>query len=48
MWGGLLFLAAPCDRPSGYLNLSLTVVAIKMTKSLGMYDGILIVRFLLF
>ncbi|OAY82527.1 YlmG protein 1-2, chloroplastic [Ananas comosus] len=45
--GGPLFFAALRDRPSGYLNTPLTVVAAGMAKWLDIYSGVLMVRVLL-
>ncbi|XP_010250069.1 PREDICTED: ylmG homolog protein 1-2, chloroplastic-like [Nelumbo nucifera] len=44
---GPLFFAALRDRPSGYLNTPLTVVASGMAKWLDIYSGVLMVRVLL-
>ncbi|XP_020583933.1 ylmG homolog protein 1-2, chloroplastic-like [Phalaenopsis equestris] len=44
---GPLFFAALRDRPSGYLNTPLTVVASGMSKWLDIYSGVLMVRVLL-
>ncbi|XP_042477164.1 ylmG homolog protein 1-2, chloroplastic-like [Macadamia integrifolia] len=44
---GPLFFAALRDRPSGYLNTPLTVVAAGMAKWLDIYSGVLMVRVLL-
>ncbi|KAL6967946.1 hypothetical protein U1Q18_033749 [Sarracenia purpurea var. burkii] len=44
---GPLFFAALKDRPSGYLNTPLTVVAAGMAKWLDIYSGVLMVRVLL-
>ncbi|XP_059660043.1 ylmG homolog protein 1-2, chloroplastic-like [Cornus florida] len=44
---GPLFFAALKDRPSGYLNTPLTVVASGMSKWLDIYSGVLMVRVLL-
>ncbi|KAK6940454.1 CCB3/YggT [Dillenia turbinata] len=44
---GPLFLASLRDRPSGYLNTPLTVVASGMSKWLDIYSGVLMVRVLL-
>lgn len=44
---GPLFFAAARDRPSGYLNTPLTVVAAGMAKWLDIYSGVLMVRVLL-
>ncbi|KAK9158963.1 hypothetical protein Scep_005537 [Stephania cephalantha] len=44
---GPLFFAAMRDRPSGYLNTPLTVVAAGMAKWLDIYSGVLMVRVLL-
>ncbi|XP_077243610.1 ylmG homolog protein 1-2, chloroplastic-like [Tasmannia lanceolata] len=44
---GPLFFAAIRDRPSGYLNTPLTVVAAGMSKWLDIYSGVLMVRVLL-
>ncbi|PKU82271.1 ylmG homolog protein 1-2, chloroplastic [Dendrobium catenatum] len=44
---GPLFFAALRDRPSGYLNTPLTVVASGMGKWLDIYSGVLMVRVLL-
>ncbi|XP_043688898.1 ylmG homolog protein 1-2, chloroplastic-like [Telopea speciosissima] len=44
---GPLFFAALRDRPSGYLNTPLTVVAAGMSKWLDIYSGVLMVRVLL-
>ncbi|XP_010936393.1 ylmG homolog protein 1-2, chloroplastic [Elaeis guineensis] len=44
---GPLFFAALKDRPSGYLNTPLTVVASGMAKWLDIYSGVLMVRVLL-
>ncbi|CAN6877523.1 unnamed protein product [Brassica oleracea var. botrytis] len=45
--GGPLFFAAICDRPAGYLNTPLTVVAAGLSKWLDIYSGVLMVRVLL-
>nr|AJK93583.1 YGGT family protein [Suaeda glauca] len=42
-----LFFAALKDRPTGYLNTPLTVVAAGMSKWLDIYSGVLMVRVLL-
>ncbi|KAK9124381.1 hypothetical protein Sjap_013983 [Stephania japonica] len=44
---GPMFFAAMRDRPSGYLNTPLTVVAAGMAKWLDIYSGVLMVRVLL-
>ncbi|KAM0936648.1 hypothetical protein DsansV1_C26g0190851 [Dioscorea sansibarensis] len=44
---GSLFFARLRDRPSGYLNTPLTVVAAGMSKWLDIYSGVLMVRVLL-
>ncbi|KAF8033485.1 hypothetical protein BT93_D2174 [Corymbia citriodora subsp. variegata] len=44
---GPLFFAALRDRPSGYLNTPLTVVAAGLAKWLDIYSGVLMVRVLL-
>ncbi|KAB1224145.1 hypothetical protein CJ030_MR2G024419 [Morella rubra] len=44
---GPLFFAALKDRPSGYLNTPLTVVAAGLAKWLDIYSGVLMVRVLL-
>ncbi|CAB4302560.1 unnamed protein product [Prunus armeniaca] len=44
---GPLFFAALGDRPSGYLNTPLTVVAAGLSKWLDIYSGVLMVRVLL-
>ncbi|XP_050382533.1 ylmG homolog protein 1-2, chloroplastic-like [Argentina anserina] len=44
---GPLFFAALNDRPSGYLNTPLTVVAAGLSKWLDIYSGVLMVRVLL-
>ncbi|TQD99097.1 hypothetical protein C1H46_015298 [Malus baccata] len=44
---GPLFFAALSDRPSGYLNTPLTVVAAGLSKWLDIYSGVLMVRVLL-
>ncbi|KAI3852698.1 hypothetical protein MKW92_053836 [Papaver armeniacum] len=44
---GPLFFAAIKERPSGYLNTPLTVVASGMSKWLDIYSGVLMVRVLL-
>ncbi|EEF35090.1 ylmG homolog protein 1-2, chloroplastic [Ricinus communis] len=44
---GPLFFAAIRDRPSGYLNTPLTVVAAGLAKWLDIYSGVLMVRVLL-
>ncbi|XP_058090795.1 ylmG homolog protein 1-2, chloroplastic-like [Magnolia sinica] len=44
---GPLFFAVIRDRPSGYLNTPLTVVAAGMAKWLDIYSGVLMVRVLL-
>ncbi|XP_043702227.1 ylmG homolog protein 1-2, chloroplastic-like [Telopea speciosissima] len=44
---GPLFFAALRDRPTGYLNTPLTVVAAGMAKWLDIYSGVLMVRVLL-
>ncbi|KAJ6835906.1 putative protein COFACTOR ASSEMBLY OF COMPLEX C SUBUNIT B CCB3, chloroplastic [Iris pallida] len=44
---GPLFFAALRDRPSGYLNTPLTVVASGMAKWLDIYSGVLMIRVLL-
>ncbi|KAK6937877.1 CCB3/YggT [Dillenia turbinata] len=44
---GPLFFASLRDRPSGYLNTPLTVVASGMSKWLDIYSGVLMVRVLL-
>ncbi|XP_062109926.1 ylmG homolog protein 1-2, chloroplastic-like [Humulus lupulus] len=44
---GSLFFAALRDRPSGYLNTPLTVVAAGLSKWLDIYSGVLMVRVLL-
>lgn len=44
---GPLFFAALRDRPSGYLNTPLTVVAAGLAKWLDIYSGVLLVRVLL-
>lgn len=44
---GSLFFAALRDRPSGYLNTPLTVVAAGLAKWLDIYSGVLMVRVLL-
>ncbi|CBI22471.3 hypothetical protein VitviT2T_003635 [Vitis vinifera] len=42
-----LFFAAMRDRPRGYLNTPLTVVAAGMAKWLDIYSGVLMVRVML-
>ncbi|KAL1211600.1 putative YlmG protein 1-2 [Cardamine amara subsp. amara] len=42
-----LFFASLRDRPSGYLNTPLTVVAAGLSKWLDIYSGVLMVRVLL-
>ncbi|KAL1336009.1 hypothetical protein HN51_030426 [Arachis hypogaea] len=42
-----LFFASLTDRPSGYLNTPLTVVAAGLAKWLDIYSGVLMVRVLL-
>ncbi|KAF8088520.1 hypothetical protein N665_0538s0020 [Sinapis alba] len=42
-----LFFAAIRDRPAGYLNTPLTVVAAGLSKWLDIYSGVLMVRVLL-
>ncbi|KAJ4881564.1 YGGT family protein [Raphanus sativus] len=44
---GPLFFAAVRDRPAGYLNTPLTVVAAGLSKWLDIYSGVLMVRVLL-
>ncbi|XP_054779884.1 ylmG homolog protein 1-2, chloroplastic-like [Prosopis cineraria] len=44
---GPLFFASLRDRPSGYLNTPLTVVAAGLAKWLDIYSGVLMVRVLL-
>uniref|UniRef100_A0A2P2NHL9 YGGT family protein n=1 Tax=Rhizophora mucronata TaxID=61149 RepID=A0A2P2NHL9_RHIMU len=44
---GPLFFAALKDRPRGYLNTPLTVVAAGLAKWLDIYSGVLMVRVLL-
>ncbi|KAJ0244707.1 hypothetical protein HA466_0192930 [Hirschfeldia incana] len=44
---GPLFFAAVRDRPPGYLNTPLTVVAAGLSKWLDIYSGVLMVRVLL-
>ncbi|KAF7843126.1 ylmG-like protein 1-2, chloroplastic-like [Senna tora] len=44
---GPLFFAALRDRPTGYLNTPLTVVAAGLAKWLDIYSGVLMVRVLL-
>ncbi|XVE72674.1 hypothetical protein DITRI_Ditri11bG0057700 [Diplodiscus trichospermus] len=44
---GPLFFASLNDRPSGYLNTPLTVVAAGLAKWLDIYSGVLMVRVLL-
>ncbi|XP_031263354.1 ylmG homolog protein 1-2, chloroplastic-like [Pistacia vera] len=44
---GPLFFAATRDRPTGYLNTPLTVVAAGLAKWLDIYSGVLMVRVLL-
>ncbi|KAL1289279.1 hypothetical protein AAHE18_20G045900 [Arachis hypogaea] len=44
---GPLFFASLTDRPSGYLNTPLTVVAAGLAKWLDIYSGVLMVRVLL-
>ncbi|CAK9324787.1 unnamed protein product [Citrullus colocynthis] len=44
---GSLFFAALRDRPGGYLNTPLTVVAAGLAKWLDIYSGVLMVRVLL-
>ncbi|XWS47156.1 hypothetical protein CRYUN_Cryun14cG0129200 [Craigia yunnanensis] len=44
---GPLFFASLKDRPSGYLNTPLTVVAAGLAKWLDIYSGVLMVRVLL-
>ncbi|XP_040993737.1 ylmG homolog protein 1-2, chloroplastic-like [Juglans microcarpa x Juglans regia] len=44
---GPLFFAALKDRPTGYLNTPLTVVAAGLGKWLDIYSGVLMVRVLL-
>lgn len=44
---GSMFFAALRDRPSGYLNTPLTVVAAGLSKWLDIYSGVLMVRVLL-
>ncbi|KAL6144303.1 hypothetical protein ACLB2K_054998 [Fragaria x ananassa] len=44
---GTLFFASISDRPSGYLNTPLTVVAAGLSKWLDIYSGVLMVRVLL-
>ncbi|XP_013675693.2 ylmG homolog protein 1-2, chloroplastic [Brassica napus] len=44
---GPLFFAAARDRPAGYLNTPLTVVAAGLSKWLDIYSGVLMVRVLL-
>ncbi|KAJ4907260.1 YGGT family protein [Raphanus sativus] len=44
---GPLFFAAIRDRPAGYLNTPLTVVAAGLSKWLDIYSGVLMVRVLL-
>ncbi|KAI4329455.1 hypothetical protein L6164_021716 [Bauhinia variegata] len=44
---GPLFFAALRDRPSGFLNTPLTVVAAGLSKWLDIYSGVLMVRVLL-
>jgi uncharacterized protein YggT (Ycf19 family) len=44
---GPLFFAALKDRPTGYLNTPLTVVAAGLAKWLDIYSGVLMVRVLL-
>ncbi|MED6168994.1 YlmG protein 1-2, chloroplastic [Stylosanthes scabra] len=44
---GPLFFASLKDRPSGYLNTPLTVVAAGLGKWLDIYSGVLMVRVLL-
>ncbi|WOK91789.1 hypothetical protein Cni_G00480 [Canna indica] len=45
--GPLFFAARRMERPSGYLNTPLTVVASGMAKWLDIYSGVLMVRVLL-
>ncbi|XP_061355929.1 ylmG homolog protein 1-2, chloroplastic-like [Gastrolobium bilobum] len=45
--GGELLFASLKDRPSGYLNTPLTVVAAGLGKWLDIYSGVLMVRVLL-
>ncbi|KAI4372178.1 hypothetical protein MLD38_010446 [Melastoma candidum] len=44
---GTAFFAVAKDRPSGYLNTPLTVVAAGLAKWLDIYSGVLMVRVLL-
>lgn len=44
---GPVFFASLRDRPSGYLNTPLTVVAVGIKKWLDIYSGVLMVRVLL-
>ncbi|ESQ56449.1 hypothetical protein EUTSA_v10026192mg [Eutrema salsugineum] len=44
---GPLFFASIRDRPAGYLNTPLTVVAAGLSKWLDIYSGVLMVRVLL-
>ncbi|KAH0914419.1 hypothetical protein HID58_028865 [Brassica napus] len=44
---GPLFFASIRDRPAGYLNTPLTVVAAVLSKWLDIYSGVLMVRVLL-
>ncbi|XP_010527281.1 PREDICTED: ylmG homolog protein 1-2, chloroplastic-like [Tarenaya hassleriana] len=44
---GPVFFASLRDRPSGYLNTPLTVVAAGLSKWLDIYSGVLMVRVLL-
>ncbi|CAH2079377.1 unnamed protein product [Thlaspi arvense] len=44
---GPMFFAAIRDRPAGYLNTPLTVVAAGLSKWLDIYSGVLMVRVLL-
>ncbi|XP_022727777.1 ylmG homolog protein 1-2, chloroplastic-like [Durio zibethinus] len=44
---GPLFFASLRDRPSGYLNTPLTVVAAGLAKWLDIYGGVLLIRVLL-
>lgn len=46
-FSGPLFFAAIRDRPAGYLNTPLTVVAAGLSKWLDIYSGVLMVRVLL-
>ncbi|VVB01366.1 unnamed protein product [Arabis nemorensis] len=46
-FAGPLFFASIRDRPAGYLNTPLTVVAAGLAKWLDIYSGVLMVRVLL-